>query len=99
MASGAGRGDNGAIGAVRSIGGAIEEVPSGAQRKRSAEFVDDGEVAAGHEVRTKRHLVRPLAIDRSFAQLALAVDHGINPRVRLSPALTATCRGRRRVVC
>lgn len=56
--------------AVATVG-----VAARAQGKPAAEFVDRREVAAGNKVRAQCDLVRPLSIDRAFAQLAFAVDH------------------------
>jgi len=53
----------------------------------------DAEVVVAEAPIEQRHLVRPVAIHHSFAQLALATDHGALASWS-PPALDATCRAR-----
>src|SRR5436190_22263283 len=58
-----------------------------AQRQSLAEKSDRHVVAAEAPFGGKSNLMRPIAIDRAFAQLAFAIDHGTNPEPWLPPAL------------
>ena len=62
-----------------------------AKREALAKEVDRHVVVAQHRVGAKRHLVRPLPVDGSFAQFAFAIDHGTTSWS--PPALDATCQG------
>src|SRR5262249_25516956 len=55
---------------------AAEGMAARAERKALAEFADDGKVLAGTEIGAQGDLVRPLTVDRAFAQFAFAIDQG-----------------------
>jgi len=56
---------------------ATERVAARAKREAFAEVPDFHVVVAAALFGRQGHLVRPLPIDRSFAQFAFAVDHSI----------------------
>ena len=66
---------------------AVEGMPARALRQILAEEVDGHEVPARAAVCGKHHLMRPVAVDCCFAELASPVDHARTPR-RSPPALT-----------
>jgi hypothetical protein len=54
---------------------AAERMTARAEREAVTENADRLVIAAGAAIGRQRHLMRPLAIDRSFAEFAFAVDH------------------------
>ena len=67
----------------------IEAMPARAECEALAEEMDGHIVAAGAAVRGERNLMRPVAVDRGFAEFASSVDHAHSPQGS-PPALTQT---------
>jgi hypothetical protein len=55
---------------------AAEGMAARAERQGFAEEEDRHVIAAGAPVGPQRNLMRPIAVDHSFAEFAFAVDHG-----------------------
>ena len=67
-----------------------------AKRQALTEKADSDVVSAEAALSRERHLMGPISVDRSFAELAFAVDHSTHRRFGRRPRSPRCQRGRKR---